>query len=99
MIFAQRGVHNAMLIPMQDSAARSDGEQMIGEEMMTTTWNSTLAKRRNRRDFLKKSTGAAALAAFGIAGKAFTAEPVNIGGLYPLTGSFAQIGQGCVNAS
>jgi branched-chain amino acid transport system substrate-binding protein len=72
---------------------------MIGEEMMATTWNSTLAKRRNRRDFLKKSTGAAALAAFGIARKAFTAEPVNIGGLYPLTGSFAQIGQGCVNAA
>ncbi len=27
------------------------------------------------------------------------AEPVNIGGLYPVTGSFAQIGQGCVNAA
>jgi len=72
---------------------------MIGEEMMATTWNSTLAKRRNRRDFLKKSTGAIALAVFGIARKAFAAEPVNIGGLYPLTGSFAQIGQGCVNAA
>ena len=66
---------------------------------MATTWNSTLAKRRNRRDFLKKSTGAVALAAFGIARKAFAAEPVNIGGLYPVTGSFAQIGQGCVNAA
>ena len=72
---------------------------MIVEEMMATTWNSTLAKRRNRRDFLKKSTGAVALAAFGIARKAFAAEPVNIGGLYPVTGSFAQIGQGCVNAA
>ena len=30
--------------------------------------------------------------------KAFAAEPVNIGGLYPVTGSFAQIGQGCVKA-
>jgi len=66
---------------------------------MATTGNSTLAKRRNRRDFLKKSTGAVALAAFGIARKAFAAEPVNIGGLYPVTGSFAQIGQGCVNAA
>ena len=66
---------------------------------MATTWNSTLAKRRNRRDFLKKSTGAVALAAVGIARKAFAAEPVNIGGLYPVTGSFAQIGQGCVNAA
>src|SRR3974390_2465261 len=72
---------------------------MIGGEMMATTWNSTLAKRRNRRDFLKKSTGAVALAAFGIARKAFAAEPVNIGGLYPVTGSFAQIGQACVNAA
>jgi branched-chain amino acid transport system substrate-binding protein len=72
---------------------------MIGEEMMATIWNSTLAKRRNRRDFLKKSTGAVALAAFGIARNAFAAEPVNIGGLYPVTGSFAQIGQGCVNAA
>src|SRR3974377_1046281 len=72
---------------------------MIGGEMMATTGNSTLAKRRNRRDFLKKSTGAVALAAFGIARKAFAAEPVNIGGLYPVTGSFAQIGQGCVNAA
>src|SRR6516162_7128869 len=72
---------------------------MIGEEMMATTWNSTLAKRRNRRDFLKKSTGAIALAVFAIARKAFAAEPVNIGGLYPVTGSFAQIGQGCVNAA
>ena len=63
------------------------------------TWNSTLAKRRNRRDFLKKSTGAVALAAFGTARRAFAAEPVNIGGLYPVTGSFAQIGQGCVNAA
>jgi branched-chain amino acid transport system substrate-binding protein len=72
---------------------------MIGEEMMATTWSSTLAKRRSRRDFLKKSTGAVALAAFGIARKTFAAEPVNIGGLYPVTGSFAQIGQGCVNAA
>jgi branched-chain amino acid transport system substrate-binding protein len=36
---------------------------------------------------------------FGIARKAFAAEPVNIGALYPTTGSFAQIGQGCVNAA
>ncbi len=31
--------------------------------------------------------------------RARAAEPVNIGGLYPVTGSFAQIGQACVNAA
>ena len=66
---------------------------------MTTNRSSTFAKRRDRRDFLKKSAGAVALATFGIARKAFAAEPVNIGGLYPVTGNFAQIGQGCVNAA
>lgn len=66
---------------------------------MATNRNSTFVKRRDRRDFLKKSSGAVAFAAFGIARKAIAAEPVNIGGLYPVTGSFAQIGQGCVNAA
>jgi branched-chain amino acid transport system substrate-binding protein len=66
---------------------------------MATNRSSAFAKRRDRRDFLKKSAGAVALATFGITGKAFAAEPVNIGGLYPVTGSFAQIGQGCVNAA
>src|ERR1700689_3090515 len=66
---------------------------------MATNRSSTFAKRRDRRDFLKKSAGAVALATFGITRKAFAAEPVNIGGLYPVTGSFAQIGQSCVNAA
>jgi branched-chain amino acid transport system substrate-binding protein len=66
---------------------------------MATTRSATLARRLARRDFLKKSAGAIATATFGIARKAFAADPVNIGGLYPVTGSFAQIGQGCVNAA
>jgi branched-chain amino acid transport system substrate-binding protein len=66
---------------------------------MATNRSSAFAKRRDRRDFLKRSAGAVALATFGITRKAFAAEPVNIGGLYPVTGSFAQIGQGCVNAA
>ena len=66
---------------------------------MATTGNATLARRLTRRDFLKKSAGPIATASFGIARKAFAADPVNIGGLYPVTGSFAQIGQGCVNAA
>src|ERR1700689_909976 len=66
---------------------------------MATNRSSAFAKRRDRREFLKGSARAAAVAAFGVARKAFAAEPVNIGALYPTTGSFAQIGQGCVNAA
>ena len=59
------------------------------------------AKKIGRRDFLVKSSGmlaAGAFTAFGIR-TGTAAETVNIGGLYPVTGSFAQIGQGCVNAA
>src|SRR5271170_4765815 len=58
-------------------------------------------KRQRRRDFLIKTAGGAlattALSAFPL--RSWAAEPVNIGGLYPVTGSMAQIGQGCVNAA
>ncbi len=61
----------------------------------------TSHKRQRRRDFLVKTAGGAlataALAAFPLRSRA--AEPVNIGALYPVTGSMAQIGQGCVNAA
>jgi branched-chain amino acid transport system substrate-binding protein len=57
--------------------------------------------RQGRRDFLVRTAGGAlaagAIAAWPLRAKA--AEAVNIGGLYPVTGSFAQIGQGCVNAA
>src|ERR1044071_6279771 len=60
-----------------------------------------LSKRHNRREFLiNAARGAAAATAFSaipVIGRA--AETVNIGGLYPVTGSFAQIGQACVNAA
>src|SRR5215471_5400736 len=59
------------------------------------------AKRLGRRDFLIKSSGAlaaGAVTAFNIR-TAAAADTVNIGGLYPVTGSFAQIGQACVNAA
>jgi branched-chain amino acid transport system substrate-binding protein len=59
------------------------------------------AKKIGRRDFLVKSSGmlaAGAFTAFGIR-TGTAADTVNIGGLYPVTGSFAQIGQGCVNAA
>ena len=58
-------------------------------------------KSLRRRDFLVKTAGGAlAAAAFGaVPLRGWAAEPVNIGGLYPVTGSFAQIGQACVNAA
>jgi branched-chain amino acid transport system substrate-binding protein len=54
-----------------------------------------------RRDFLKTAGGALAGAAISAAFplRGYAADPVNIGGLYPVTGSFAQIGQACVNAA
>ena len=56
-------------------------------------------KRQGRRDFLKIAGGAVATGAFGaIPLRGWAADPVNIGGLYPSTGSMAQIGQGCVAA-
>src|ERR1700692_4343864 len=61
----------------------------------------TSLAQQQRREFLIKTAGGAlatgALAAFPILSRA--AEPVNIGGLYPVTGSLAQIGQGCVAAA
>ena len=56
--------------------------------------------RPNRRTFLIKGGGALAAAAIAsppiISG---AAETVNIGGIYPTTGSMAQIGVGCVAAA
>src|SRR5476649_2427541 len=60
-----------------------------------------LSKRQGRREFLRKAAGGAiATAAFGaIPLRGWAADPVNIGGLYPVTGSMAQIGQGCAAAA
>lgn len=58
-------------------------------------------KKSSRKIFLSKTAAGAAVAAgFGtpILGRA-AAEPVNIGGLYPVTGGLGQIGQGCVSAA
>jgi branched-chain amino acid transport system substrate-binding protein len=58
------------------------------------------APRKGRRDFLKIAGGTIATGAFAavpIISRA--AETVNIGALYPVTGSLAQIGQGCVAAA
>src|SRR5689334_15583569 len=57
--------------------------------------------RSSRRKFLVKTAGSvAAAAALGpYALRGYAADPVNIGGLYPSTGSMAQIGQACVVAA
>src|SRR5476649_481178 len=59
------------------------------------------SKSLRRRDFLKKAVGGGvATAAFGaIPLRGWAADPVNIGALYPSTGSMAQIGQGCAAAA
>jgi branched-chain amino acid transport system substrate-binding protein len=53
-----------------------------------------------RRKFLKRAGKAAvAAAAAPYVMRGYAADPVNIGGLYPSTGSMAQIGQACVIAA
>jgi branched-chain amino acid transport system substrate-binding protein len=70
---------------------------------MKTFRAQALKRRHSRREFLAKSTTAAVaagtLVTFGIPRISRAAEPVNIGGLYPVTGGFAQIGQACANAA
>ena len=73
-------------------------KSLAGKSLAAKSSARARANRRTRREFLQGSAAAGALATFGI-GKSAAAEPVNIGALYPVTGSFAQIGQGCVNAA
>ncbi len=62
-------------------------------------------RRYTRRGFLRTAVRGAiatgALTAYGATTRNAVAAPpaINIGGLYPVTGSFGQIGQGCVNAA
>jgi branched-chain amino acid transport system substrate-binding protein len=68
---------------------------------MGTLRNQQSVARNGRRAFLKSA--GVAFTAGTLAGLApcvaGAVESVSIGGLYPVTGSFAQIGQGCVNAA
>src|SRR5580698_695502 len=60
----------------------------------------TSQRRQRRRDFLKTAGGVLASTALtAFPRRLMAAEAVNIGALYPVTGSMAQIGQGCVNAA
>src|SRR5499427_6107419 len=59
-----------------------------------------LSKRQSRRKFLKQAGAALAAGAFGaVPLRGYAADAINIGGLYPTTGSMAQIGVGCVAAA
>src|SRR5665811_344787 len=59
-----------------------------------------LAKRQGRREFLIKTGGILAAGAFGaVPLRGWAADPINIGALYPTTGSMAQIGVGCIAAA
>ncbi|MGC2087433.1 MAG: ABC transporter substrate-binding protein, partial [Bradyrhizobium sp.] len=56
--------------------------------------------RPSRRRFLLNAGGAIAAGAFGaVPLRGWAAEAINIGALYPTTGSMAQIGTGCVAAA
>jgi branched-chain amino acid transport system substrate-binding protein len=56
--------------------------------------------REQRRSFLRKVAASAVAASAGpYVMRGWAADPVNIGGLYPSTGSMAQIGQACVVAA
>jgi branched-chain amino acid transport system substrate-binding protein len=57
-------------------------------------------ERHSRRKFLKQTGAALAASAFGaVPLRVWAADPINIGALYPTTGSMAQIGVGCVAAA
>ena len=68
---------------------------------METPRNQPSTRLRGRRDVLGAGAvlAAGAVATFGVSRSARAADAVNIGGLYPVTGSLAQIGRGCVNAA
>jgi len=68
---------------------------------MENTQRRLPPRQQRRRDFLVKTAGGvvAAGALSALPARLRAAESINIGGLYPVTGSFAQIGQGCVNAA
>src|SRR5437879_12927133 len=72
---------------MADSRGTAGQRRYTRRGLLTTAGRSVIA--------------AGSLFAYGaITPPAAAAPPaVNIGGLYPVTGSFGQIGQGCVNAA
>ncbi len=82
-------------------AGGNDRRRFAASAAMERSARPTSARSLRRRDFLIKAAGGAlATAAFGaVPLRGWAADPVNIGALYPVTGSLAQIGQGCVAAA
>jgi branched-chain amino acid transport system substrate-binding protein len=66
---------------------------------MESSKNNTAKRKFSRRQVLSTTAAVGAVSLFNIRHAAFAADVVNIGALYPTTGSLAQTGQGCVNAS
>jgi branched-chain amino acid transport system substrate-binding protein len=83
---------------MYGAASTIDGNNRR-ETNMETIKNQASAKRHGRRDFLAGSAGVVLATGIALPRHARAADVVNIGGLYPVTGSLAQTGQGCVNAA
>src|SRR6202162_5980861 len=60
----------------------------------------TRSRGQSRRQFLQKTGGILAATAFGaVPLRGWAGDTINIGALYPTTGSMAQIGVGCVAAA
>src|ERR1700757_2804660 len=73
---------------------------MKKDRKASQTPSRTLSKRQGRREFLIKTGGILAAGAFGaVPLRGWAADPINIGALYPATGSMAQIGVACVKAA
>ncbi|GKQ50348.1 branched chain amino acid ABC transporter substrate-binding protein [Bradyrhizobium sp. Ce-3] len=79
------------------------GNAMTGDRKSSAINNAPTnvsPKKLNRRKFLVKTGGVLAAGAFGaVPLRGWAADPINIGALYPTTGSMAQIGTGCVAAA
>jgi len=76
----------------KDRARKASGNGFVADK--------TLLKRQSRRKFLKQTGAALAASALGaVPLRGWAADPINIGALYPTTGSMAQIGVGCVAAA
>src|ERR1700761_7276241 len=64
------------------------------------TVDQARSRRPSRRQFIVRTGGVLAAGAFGaVPLRGWAAEAINIGALYPTTGSMAQIGVGCVAAA
>src|ERR1700726_2838917 len=85
---------NGMKKDRKDSVSRQASlKQALSNQTLS---NQALPRRQGRREFLLKTGGILAAGAFGaVPLRGWAADAINIGALYPTTGSMAQIGVGC----